>query len=47
MSTLVNIVNTNKEDNMALKDEIKLAEDKGLNYTPPYKLAEMMKGGRQ
>ncbi len=28
---------------MTLKDEIKIAEEKGYKYIPPYKLAEMMK----
>lgn len=28
---------------VTLKDEIKLAEDNGYKYIPPYKLAEMMK----
>lgn len=28
---------------MTLRDEIKLAEDNGYKYIPPYKLAEIMK----
>lgn len=32
-----------KEIEMTLKDEIKLAEDNGHKYIPPYKLAEIMK----